>query len=392
LGALSENRRVIAVAGTHGKSTTTALISWALAAAGQDPLCVIGAEIKEWSGGFRFGNGPVVVEADEFKKHFLHLRPTVVLITSLEADHFDTYADEGELVETFEEFCSQSSVESVFIARSTCESISKMADDANPAGPFSRPTSALDRLSEELAKRGRSHVRFGGGDDIVRCVDFEIVDGRTRITASVNGNIHEFEVSSVACPHISNLLGAITALIHEAVPAELLKKGIASFPGILRRLELLGTIGGAPLYSDYAHHPTAVREMLRMLKKIFPDAKIGAIFEPHERLRTSTLRDEYQTAFADADAVGLLPVYDPKGRERPDIPDSAVIISPPGDVTQLADYPAAFAWVKNFATKTENSHSNVLKNIGIDGEKKILVIMGAGSIDGAFRKFIASNR
>ncbi len=117
LGALSMDRHVIAIAGTHGKSTTTALVSWALASAERDPLCVIGAEIKAWNSGFRFGKGPVVVEADEFKKHFLHLKPTIVLITSLEADHFDTYASEDELVATFEEFCSQSSVESVFIAR-----------------------------------------------------------------------------------------------------------------------------------------------------------------------------------------------------------------------------------------------------------------------------------
>ncbi len=145
-------------------------------------------------------------------------------------------------------------------------------------------------------------------------------------------------------------------LIHEAVPAELLKQGTVSFPGILRRLELLGKIGDVPLYSDYAHHPTAVRETLGILKKIFLKKKIAVIFEPHERLRTSTLRDGYQTAFANADAIGLLPVYDPIGRERPDIPDSAVLISPPGDATQLSNYDAAFAWAKNFATKTEERH------------------------------------
>jgi hypothetical protein len=103
------------------------------------------------------------------------------------------------------------------------------------------------------------------------------------------------------------------------------------------------------------------------------------------------LQKEYQMAFADADAVGLLPVYDPIGRQRPDILDSATAISPSGDVTQLADYDAAFAWAKHFATNAEKSHSSVLENIGIDADKKILVIMGAGPIDGAFRKFIASS-
>jgi UDP-N-acetylmuramate--alanine ligase len=367
LGALSEGRHVIAIAGTHGKSTTTALISWALAAAERDPLCVIGAEIKAWNSGFRFGKGPVVVEADEFKKHFLHLKPTVVLITSLETDHFDTYASDDELVQTFVEFCSQKSVQSIFIARGTL---------------------ALDRLSEELAKCGRSHVRFGNEDDSIYCPRLDIANGQSHATVSVNGKNHDFKIRSVTCPHVSNLLGAIAALTHEGVPTELLSQGVSSFPGILRRLELLGKIGDVPLYSDYAHHPTAVRETLGILKKIFPEKKIGVIFEPHERLRTSTLRDGYQTAFANADAIGLLPVYDPIGRRRPDISDAAVLISPSGDATQLSDYDAAFTWAKNFATKTKESHSNVLKNIGINRDGKIIVIMGAGPIDGAFRKFI----
>ena len=372
LGALSEGRELIAIAGTHGKSTTTALVSWALAAAEQDPLCVIGAEIASWRGGFRFGNGPVVVEADEFRKHFLHLQPTIILITSLETDHFDTYADEDELIEIFVSFCAKKSVQSVFIARGTL---------------------ALDKLSEKLAALGRSHIRFGGEDDAVHCNAFNVVNGTSHATASINGKANEIELRSATCPHVSNLLGAIAVLAHVGVSIEFLKKGIGSFPGILRRLELLGEVDDVPLYSDYAHHPTAVRETLCMLRKIFPDAKIGVIFEPHERLRTSTLRDGYQTAFADADAIGLLPVYDPKGRERPDIPDSAVTLSPAGDTAQLADYPSAFAWAKKFADRDDSKkHSYILKNVRINDNKKILVIMGAGPIDGAFRKFVASNR
>lgn len=357
LGALTNGHELIAIAGTHGKSTTTALVSWGLAAAERDPLCLIGAEIKAWHGGFRFGAGPVVAEADEFKKHFLHLNPTIILVTSLEADHFDTYATEDELVATFVEFCSKPSVQSIFIARGTL---------------------ALDQLSEALGKLGRSPIRFGSDDDLVHAKNVTISsDGQTHITVAVNEKTIDLKLQCVTCPHVSNLLGAIAILTHVGVPLELLGHGIGSFPGILRRLELLGNVGNNPLYSDYAHHPTAVRETLRILRKIFPRAAIGIIFEPHERLRTSTLRDAYQTAFVDADAIALLPVYDPIGRERPDILDAATVISPfdSNDVTQLANYDAAFAWTKAFAKK--------------NAAGGIIVIMGAGPIDGAFRKFIA---
>jgi UDP-N-acetylmuramate--alanine ligase len=354
LGVLCEGRRVIAIAGTHGKSTTTALLSWALAAAGKDPLCVIGADVSPWKGNFRWGDGPVVVEADEYKKHFLALRPETIVVTSLEMDHFDTYSDERPLLQTFVEFCSSPSVRRVFIAR---------------AQPM------LEALAKVLAAKGTAVFRFGAKGDFVAIDEVRYKNGNCLASLTAAGNSATITHTAVTCPHISNLTGVVAVLLAEKIPSAEIRKGISSFPGIRRRLERIGSLGRVEIYSDYAHHPTAVAETLAVCKKIWPSARIGVLFEPHERLRTSRLRSEYAGAFGSADAVGLLPVYDPVGRERKDIEDAARHIAA-DNIFQLPDYEAGFAWMQRF----------IRDSVGVNA---IIVVMGAGPVDARARNFFA---
>ncbi len=352
LGFLCIGRRVIAIVGTHGKSTTTALLSWIFEAAGKDPLCFIGAEISKWGGGFRYGAGAVIVEADEYKKHFLNLNPETVVVASLEMDHFDTYANERELLGTFAEFCTRPSVRSVFVARGQ---------------------SLLDELFKEVSGKKISAVRFGREGDVAYCENLLIENGTAHATIPLAGKNHEFAFQATVSLHISNLLGAIAVGIKEGIPIDAIQKAVVSFPGILRRMEKLGTIGGVPVYSDYAHHATAVRETLDACRNIWPGAKIAAIFEPHERLRTSRLRVEYQNAFSSADKIALLPVYDPKGRERADISPEMCDLSIFGDAQCLSDYAAAIAWAETFARENPGG---------------VIIVMGAGPVDGAFRNIL----
>jgi UDP-N-acetylmuramate--alanine ligase len=358
LSALCEGRRVIAVAGTHGKSTTTALLSWAFTSADKDPLCVVGAEMNSdaWHGNFRWGDGPVVVEADEYKKHFLALHPETILITSLEMDHFDTYPDEAALLQTFLEFCSEPSVHRVFIARG-------------------QPM--LEDLARELAVKGIVASRFGGEGDFVAVQDVRYENGICSAQCAIAGHQEAIAYLAVTCPHLSNLAGALAVLAAEQVSREAMREGVGSFPGIRRRMEHVGTLQDVQIYSDYAHHPTAVAGTLAVCKKIWPVAKIGVLFEPHERLRTSLLQKEYVRAFAAADAVGLLPVYDPVGRERKDIPDATPQIAMDALFTKVSNYDEGFAWMQKFADDPAHARG-------------IIIIMGAGPIDGQIRKRILS--
>jgi UDP-N-acetylmuramate--alanine ligase len=355
---LCKGRRVIAIAGTHGKSTTTALLSWALASAGEDPLCVIGAEMSAWRGNFRWGDGPVVVEADEYKRHFLNLLPETILITSLEMDHFDTYSDEAALLQTFLEFCSEPSVRRVFIARG-------------------QPI--LEDLARELGVKGIVASRFGSEGDFIAVQDVHYENGICSAQCAIAGYQEVIAYPAVTCPHLSNLAGALAVLAAEEVPADAMRVGVGSFPGIRRRMEYIGMLQDVHIYSDYAHHPTAVAGTLAVCKKIWPDAKIGVVFEPHERLRTSLLQNEYTHAFAAADAVGLLPVYDPVGRERKDIPDVTPQIATDAIFTKVSNYDEGFAWMQKFAD--DPSHV-----VGI------IIIMGAGPIDSQIRKRMSSVR
>ncbi len=363
LGVLCEGRRVVAVTGTHGKSTTTALLSWALASAGKDPLCFIGAEIPTWNGNFRWGTGPVVVEADEYRKHFLALHPETVVVTSLEMDHFDTYADEAALLATFVEFCSRPSVRRVAIAhgRPLHEDLARELGDLSGFDP--------DKFEV---------FRFGAPGDFVAIGDERYKAGQCSVTLAVEGKYRSLMYPATTCPHLSNLAGVVAVLVAEKISWEEIEKGIASFPGIRRRLEFVSLFGGAKIYSDYAHHSTAVAETLAVCRKIWPSARIGVLFEPHERLRTSQLQKEYAGAFGLADAVGALPVYDPVGRERKDIEDAACRITA-ANIAQIPDYDAGFAWMKKFADDSR-------------GNDAIIIVMGAGPIDGQMRKRMTAPR
>ena len=355
LGALCKGHRVIAVTGTHGKSTTTALLSWTLTSAGKDPLCFIGAEIPTWNGNFRWGDGPIVVEADEYRKHFLVLHPETVVIASLEMDHFDTYPDAPALLATFTEFCAQPSVRRILIARG-------------------KPM--LEDLARALAAKGISTSRFGAAGDFVSVDDVRYENGICSAALTVAGHSETITYPAVTCPHVSNLAGVVAVLATENISPTEVQKGIASFPGICRRMERIGLLGNVPVYSDYAHHSTAVQETLAIVKRIWPADQIAVLFEPHERLRTSRLCGEYAGAFAAADVVGLLPVYDPVGRERKDIEDAACQIT--GDaITPLVGYDAGFAWMQKFA-RDSSSH------------EAIVIIMGAGPIDSQIRKRMTS--
>jgi len=354
LGALCVGRRVIAIAGTHGKSTTTALLSWAFTSANKDPLCFIGAEIPTWQGNFRWGSGPVVVEADEYKKHFLALHPETVIVTSLEMDHFDTYADEKVLLETFVGFCSQPSVQNIFIARG-------------------KPM--LEDLAKALAVTKIKIVRFGERGDLVSIDDARYDHGNCAVSLLIDQAEIAITYPAVTCPHLSNLAAVIAVLAAEKISVPEMQKGIATFPGIRRRMERIGSLDNVPIYSDYAHHPTAVAETLAIVKKIWPSVRIAVLFEPHERLRTSQLRDQYAASFADANTVGLLPVYDPVGRERRDLVGEASQIPTGGKIAAIANYEEGFAWMKQFAVAAPS--------------ERILIIMGAGPIDGRIRKLLA---
>lgn len=266
LAELCAEKRLIAVAGTHGKTTTTAMLTWMLRAAGEDPAFFIGGEVPDLgrhgeTANAGWGDGEwVVAEADESDGSFLALQPEIAVVTNIEMDHHSRWGSVAELRDAFRRF-------------------------VEPAKDLVLPEDG----SVDLAAGGKQ-IRWFGADDA----------GELRL----------------AVPGRHNLLNARAALA--ALPAgtnrDRATESLADFPGVKRRLEFKGSRGKARIYDDYAHHPTEVRAALSALRERNPDRLI-AVFQPHLYSRTKAFGEEFGAALALADEAAVLEVY--PAREEP---------------------------------------------------------------------------
>jgi UDP-N-acetylmuramate--alanine ligase len=269
LAELCAEKRLIAIAGTHGKTTTTAMLAWALREAGADPAFFIGGEVPGLGPGGAaanagWGDGEwVVAEADESDKSFLELEPEIAVITNIEMDHHSHWGSIAELRAAFGDFASR-------------------------AKGISSPA-------------GEESIEVAG--DVQRVVFDEASPGPAELRLAVPGR--------------HNLLNARAALAAVELAGEdvvAAADGLSGFPGVKRRLELKGERKGASIYDDYAHHPTEVRAALTALREIGPERLI-AVFQPHLYSRTKAFAEEFGSALALADEVVVLDVY--AAREEP---------------------------------------------------------------------------
>jgi UDP-N-acetylmuramate--alanine ligase len=269
LAELCAEKRLLAVAGTHGKTTTAAMIAWALRATGADPAFFLGGELPGIGEGGATANAGwgagewAVAEADESDASFLRLRPEVAVVTNVELDHHSKWGSRAELMGAFEQFAA--AAESVAVG----------------------PDPALARL--EAGRRSLSFAETGPGPASLELA----VPGR-----------HNLLNARAALAGLE-LAGAATAAAAAA---------LREFPGVSRRLELKGTRGGARIYDDYAHHPTEVKAALEALRELAP-VRLVAVFQPHLYSRTKAMAELFGAALAPADEVGVLDVY--PAREAP---------------------------------------------------------------------------
>jgi UDP-N-acetylmuramate--alanine ligase len=280
----------LAVTGTHGKSTTTALLGHLLIAAGMDPTVEVGAFMAAWGASVRAGNGaPFVVEADEFGDNFLHYHPAAAIVTNVEMDHPDYFADRTAVLDSMERFVRGMGEGDVVGGRLLLVA----ADDPG----------ARDLVGRLAGWHGRL-IRYGGGGDVA-AEDVRFSPGGTSFRLFGR----EFR-SPLAGAH--NVLNATAALVlaHEigAAPAAL-ADGLRTFPGAGRRMELIADTAGVIVYDDYGHHPTEVRAALAAARQKVGERRLWAVFEPHMYSRTALLLGEFATAFTDADEVVIADIF-----------------------------------------------------------------------------------
>lgn len=293
LAELVEGYRTVAISGTHGKTTTTAMVAWILDRAGLQPSYIIGGVPKDLGTNSRHGSGDhFVIEADEYDRAFLSLHPAIAVVTNVEHDHPDEYQSFEAYKDAFETFVS--SVQETLIVN---------ADD--PAA-MDMPAPGLTRVTFGLSKSADW-----------RAVDIRTNDAGGMDFVAVRGDrtTHLVRLRLPGEHNIRNALGALAAVTALKVDFAAARAALADFHGVGRRFEILGEVQGVTVVDDYAHHPSEIRATLAAARQRFGSAEIWAVYQPHTYSRTAALFDPLTESFADADHVIVTDIY--AAREEP---------------------------------------------------------------------------
>lgn len=320
LGLAMNPYYLIAVAGTHGKTTTTAMLTDVFEVAEKDPTAVIGSLRATTKSNYRAGKSKyAIVEACEYKRDFLSLRPEVLVITNLEHEHVDFYPDLESVQRAFRALAKQVN-ETGYI----------VADTANP----------------NIAP-------------ILKGLEVPVINYR---------DFFDIELP-LKQPGIHNRMNAAAALAvakQEQLDIEQAKGTLAQFAGTWRRFEFKGDCNGAPVYDDYGHHPTAVTATINGARELYPDKKITVVFQPHTFTRTKKLFDDFARVFSAADAVMLLPIY--AARE-----DNESGVSS----RELAVKALEFISESRYAESFEQAEQQLRQQLT---DHDVLIVMGAGDV------------
>lgn len=355
LGLLSAQRQTVAIAGTHGKTTTTALTAWLLERAGLRPGFAIGGDVPCLGGAARLGAGPhFVVEADEFDRSFLALRPWLAAVTNVEADHLDYFGSAAEVHSAFAAFVRLLPPDGTLVL---------CADDPGAAALVPVfPGRVIRYALRAEADWQASDVRLAAWGS-----EFQVLRAGERVAVA--------RQRLVGGHNVANALAALAMADLCGVPPGVAVEALAGFDGVRRRLELRGQVGGVAVYDDYAHHPTEIAATLAAAR-LRAEGRLWCVFQPHTYHRTRAFLDDFAVALAAADVAVLVDVYLPPGRERDTLGVSSrdiVVRMPEGAARYIPDLAEAAAFVGQRAAAGD-----------------LVLTMGAGSVTRAAEWVLAA--
>ncbi len=283
LGALANARRCIAVAGSHGKSTTSGMIAFILSTLGHDPLFVVGAEVRDLGTSARNGAGPLaVVEADEYDYSFLHLTPDIAVITNIEHDHPDIFPTADAYLAAFACFAGQTRDGGTIIIGSDDPNAVTITETMAVQTVGAGPTADWRIISET--------------DGVVTLTHRGTRIGRTTLTVAGEHNARNAAMAVAACAAVG-------------VDADEALRVVAAYRGVGRRFEVVGETDGITVIDDYAHHPTEVRATLAATRTRYPGRRIVAVFQPHTFSRSVLYAAEFAAALSGADVAFVTDIY-----------------------------------------------------------------------------------
>ncbi|MBU1937798.1 UDP-N-acetylmuramate--L-alanine ligase [bacterium] len=336
----------IAVAGTHGKTTTTSMIGTILQEAGLDPTLIVGGIIRTLGSGARRGEGGVLIaEADEFDRSFLKLSPTLAVITTIEIEHLDTYLGLEEIQDAFVEFANRLPFYGAAIIR---------GDDPGIFPIISRIKRPIITYSID-------------GDTDYAATDVEYVENKCNYVLRQHGeDVTEVKLLAPGPHNLANSLAALAIAAELDIPLDTAAKALSSFTGVRRRFEIRGEPGGVLVVSDFAHHPTEISVTLETARRGW-NRRLVVLFQPHLYTRTRDFAEEFGKTLAQADVVLIADIY--PARERP----------LPGITGRLVAESTRSAGCKDVTFCPDNSAiDDALEKTLREGD--LLIVMGAGDI------------
>jgi UDP-N-acetylmuramate--alanine ligase len=298
LASLMDGKTCIAIAGTHGKTTTTSMIAWMLSALGQDPSFIVGGVLANLGVNSRAGKGETfVIEADEYDRMFLGLRPTIEVVTNIEHDHPDCYPTPADYQAAFLEFMYQLPTNGTLVACVEDPGACDLMDKAEKLGKVVIPYGL--RPTTEAGKTVKVYASVLAPNE----------KGGFTFNASVLGNAATVELQIPGKHNVSNALAALTVAQLLDLRLQDAARALEKFTGTSRRFEVRGEANGVIVVDDYAHHPTEIRATLAAARTRYPSRRIWVVWQPHTYSRTQTLFKEFADAFADADEVIVTEIY-----------------------------------------------------------------------------------
>ncbi len=336
LGEITKSQDTIAVAGTHGKTTTSSIIAHILTSDNKDGLCFIGGITSNYKANFSIGEGNFsVVEADEYDRSFMNLFPNTIVLTSMDADHLDVYENKDSLVEAFKDFTNILSDNKKLI------------------------------VEENISHFFEKNLSYGfKKDNDLQIINIQIKKGLYLFDIVFKNQIYEnFVFKMPGSYNLLNAAGSILACLINGITVESIKKGLQSYAGVKRRFDVQLSLPKLIYIDDYAHHPKEIDSLLGAVKSFYPQKFVVGVFQPHLFSRTRDFMDYFAESLSEFDQIFLLPIY--PAREAPIVGvDSSVLIQK----------------IKNNNKRIINSVSELFSFLNRDLDMVLLTI-GAGDID-----------
>ena len=347
LAELMRLKYSIAVAGAHGKTTTTSIVSAVLDRGGLDPTVVIGGKLKSIDTNARLGEGEfIVAEADESDGSFLKMSPAIAVVTNIDREHLDHYDDLDDIKSAFLNF----------IDRIPFYGLAVLCLDNEP----------VQDLIPDIKKRYTTYGMSAQADIQAKNIQFEGLNSRFSLYRQ-GEHLGDIRLNLPGIHNVYNSMASVAVGLELSIPFEIIKAALEKLEGVQRRLEIKGQINGITIVDDYGHHPTEIKATLQAAKDAWPDRRIVVVFQPHRYTRTQALFDDFTRSFYQSDVLLVLPIYSAGEEVIEDI-----------DSLSMCEGIRQHGHKKVICRDTLTDAATELKDILLPGD--VLLTLGAGDV------------